>query len=235
MKGKTGNIRDDILQRSWVVAIGLIILGALVIYRIFYIQHYDLYKGKPWIEYMSKTVRVDTIPAMRGNIYSNDGSLMATSLPYFEVSMDPTVADSVYFYSRVDSLGTLLAKTFGQRTAESYVKELLFARHEFERNERRGNRNIRLLKRKVTYREYSIILGQEFKGIVKKKDGTTEKATWKGWPFFRRFSSTGRSRGGKLMITYERYNPFGSLAGRTIGYLDKKIGRDPRCRVVPSA
>lgn len=99
MRGKTGNIRDDILQRSWVVAIGLIILGALVIYRIFYIQHYDLYKGKPWIEYMSKTVRVDTIPAMRGNIYSNDGSLMATSLPYFEVSIDPTVADSVYFYT----------------------------------------------------------------------------------------------------------------------------------------
>jgi cell division protein FtsI (penicillin-binding protein 3) len=225
MRGKTGNIRDDILQRSWVVAIGLIILGALVIYRIFYIQHYDLYKGKPWIEYMSKTVRVDTIPAMRGNIYSNDGSLMATSLPYFEVSIDPTVADSVYFYTRVDSLGTLLANTFGQRTAESYVKELLFARHEFERNERRGNRNIRLLKRKVTYREYSIILGQEFKGTVKKKDGTTVKATWKGWPFFRRFSSTGRSRGGKLMITYERYNPFGSLAERTIGYLDKKTRR----------
>ena len=135
------------------------------------------------------------------------------------------MADSVYFYTRVDSLGTLLAKTFGQRTAESYVKELLFARHEFERNERRGNRNIRLLKRKVTYREYSIILGQEFKGIVKKKDGTTEKATWRGWPFFRRFSSTGRSRGGKLMITYERYNPFGSLAERTIGYLDKKTRR----------
>lgn len=71
----------------------------------------------------------------------------------------------------------------------------------------------------------ALFWGKNLKELSKKKDGTTEKATWRGWPFFRRFSSTGRSRGGKLMITYERYNPFGSLAERTIGYLDKKTRR----------
>lgn len=220
------NIRDDISRRSWTVAIGLIILGAFVIYRIFYIQHYDHYKGKPWLEYMSKTVRVDTIQAMRGNIYSNDGSLMATSLPYFEVSIDPTVSDSAYFYSRIDSVATLFARTFGQRTREEYRRDLIFARHEFEKNDRRGNRNIRLLKRKITYREYNLILNQPFKGfVIDKEDGKKKPVEWKGWPFFRRFSSTGRSRGGKLNISYERYNPFGSLAERTIGDLDKGTKR----------
>jgi cell division protein FtsI (penicillin-binding protein 3) len=223
MLSRPKNIRDDISRRSWIVALGLIVLGAFVIYRIFYIQHYDRYRGKPWIEYISKTVRVDTIQAMRGNIYSNDGSLMATSLPYFEVSIDPTVSDSAYFYSRVDSLATLFAQTFRQRTREEYRKELVFARHEFEKNNKQGNRNIRLLKRKVTYREYNLILNQPFKGYVfNKKEKKKELAVWKGWPFFRRFSSTGRSRGGKLTVSYERYNPFGSLAERTIGDLNKK-------------
>ena len=223
MLSRPKNIREDISRRSWTVAGGLILLGAVVIYRIFYIQHYEKYKGKPWIEYMSRTVRVDTIQAMRGNIYSNDGSLMATSLPYYEVSIDPTVSDSAYFYSRVDSLATLLARTFGQRTREEYRRDLTFARHEFEKNDRRGNRNIRLLKRKITYREYNLILNQPFKGFVINKEDSTKKAVqWKGWPFFRRFATTGRSRGGKLTISYERYNPFGSLAERTIGDLDKK-------------
>ncbi|WP_028667986.1 penicillin-binding transpeptidase domain-containing protein [Runella zeae] len=219
------NIRDDILQRSWLITAGLIALGIFVIYRIFYIQHYALYKGKPWIDYMSKTVRIDTIPAMRGNIYSNDGSLIATSLPYFEVSIDPSVADSTYFYTRVDSLATLFASTFKQKSKEEYRRELVFARHEYEKNARKGNRNIRLIKRKITYREYDIILNQTFKSYRITKEGKREPVSWNGWPFFRRFASTGRSKGGKLTISYERYNPFGSLAERTIGYLDRGTRR----------
>jgi cell division protein FtsI (penicillin-binding protein 3) len=173
MLSQPKNIREDISRRSWTVAIGLFVLGACVIYRIFYIQHFGQYKGKPWLQYMSRTVRIDTIQAMRGNIYSNDGSLMATSLPYFEVSIDPTVSDSTYFYSRVDSLATLFARTFGQRTREEYRRDLVFSRKEFEKNDRRGNRNIRLLKRKITYREYNIILNQSFKGyVIHKKYGT---------------------------------------------------------------
>ncbi|MBB3836064.1 cell division protein FtsI (penicillin-binding protein 3) [Runella defluvii] len=223
MLSRPKNIREDISRRSWIVAIGLIVLGAVVIYRIFYIQHFALHKDKPWIEYMSTTMHIDTIEAMRGNIYSNDGSLMATSLPYFEVSLDPTVTDSTYFYSRVDSVATLLSALFQQRTAEDYRREMVFARHEFEKNKKKGNRNIRLVKRRITYREYNIILNQSFTGFVyDKKAKKKVKGTWKGWPFFRRFATTGRSRGGKLTVVYERYNPFGSLAERTIGDLDKK-------------
>ena len=210
MLSRPKNIREDISRRSWIVAIGLIVLGAVVIYRIFYIQHFALHKDKPWIEYMSTTMHIDTIEAMRGNIYSNDGSLMATSLPYFEVSLDPTVTDSTYFYSRVDSVATLLSALFQQRTAEDYRREMVFARHEFEKNKKKGNRNIRLVKRRITYREYNIILNQSFTGFVyDKKAKKKVKGTWKGWPFFRRFATTGRSRGGKLTVVYERYNPFG--------------------------
>ena len=68
MLSQPKNIREDISRRSWTVAIGLFVLGACVIYRIFYIQHFGQYKGKPWLQYMSRTVRIDTIQAMRGNI-----------------------------------------------------------------------------------------------------------------------------------------------------------------------
>ncbi|MEZ4903732.1 MAG: hypothetical protein R2822_19230 [Spirosomataceae bacterium] len=223
MLSQPKNIRQDISRRSWVIATGLIILGACVVYRIFYIQNFEQFHNRPWIKYISRTVHIDTIPAMRGNIYSNDGSLMATSLPYFEVSIDPAVADSAYFYSRIDSLATLLSHTFGQRSREQYYQDIVFARHEFEKNQRRGNRNIRLLKRKITYREYNLLLHQPFEGwVIDKKTKEKKKATWKGWPFFRRFANSEKSRGGKLTIFYERYNPFGSLAERTIGDLDRK-------------
>lgn len=216
------NIREDISRRSWAIAIALIFLGACVIYRIYFIQNYEKFHDVPWIKYISRTVHLDTIPPMRGNIYANDGSLMATSLPYYEVSIDPIVADSVYFYTRVDSIATLLANTFRQKTRQAYYQDLVFARKEFERNGPRINRNIRLLKRKITYREYNLILNQPFEGYVfNKKTQKKELKEWRGWPFFRRYANSNNSKGGKLTIFYERYNPFGSLAERTIGDLNR--------------
>ncbi|TAE36788.1 MAG: peptidoglycan glycosyltransferase [Runella slithyformis] len=215
MISKTNNIREDIARRSWVVSSLLIIVAILIVGRIVYVQHYAKYKGKPWVKYMANTVRIDTIPAMRGNIYSSDGSLLATSLPYYEVSIDPAASKKAYFYSRIDSLATLFANAFGQRTKEDYLRELKFARHEFEVNKKKGNRNVRLLNRQITFREYQMITTQQIQ--------PNAKAT-RGWPFFRQFNN-GETRGGKLPVFYRRYLPFGNLAARTIGYLDRATYR----------
>ena len=234
MFSKPNNIREDILRRSWMVSSLLLFLAVFIIWRIFYVQHYGTYKNKPWIQYMSNTVRVDTILAMRGNVYSNDGSLLATSLPYYDVSFDPAITKRKYFDEHIDSLATLLAHTFRQRTREEYLRDFKFYRHEFEQSEAQKerekalpkgikmkkinynvNRNIRLLNRAITFREYQLMTTQK---VNNKKDAAL------GWPFFRQFSN-GETRGGKLTVFYRRYHPFGGLAERTIGYLDKATDR----------
>jgi len=244
MSSKPKNIRGAIARRSWIVSSLLIALGVVLVGRIYYVQHYGTYQGKPWIKYMSRTIHIDTIPAMRGNIYSSDGSLLATSLPYYEVAFDPGVAKKKYFDERVDSLATLLAQTFGQRTREAYLRELKFYRHEFEQSELQKkrieaankddkaiaikkysvNRNIRFLKRQITFREYNLIINQPFKKVIVDEKGQKKEITWKGWPFFRQFSN-GETRGGKLTVFYHRYHPFGNLAERTVGYLDQRTAR----------
>ena len=244
MISKPKNIRDDISRRSWIVSSLLIALSVVLAGRIYYVQHYGTYQGKPWIKYMSRTIHIDTIPAMRGNIYSSDGSLLATSLPYYEVAFDPGVAKKKYFDERVDSLATLLAQTFGQRTREEYLREFKFYRHEFEQSELQKkrveeakidgkkietkkysvNRNIRFLKRQITFREYNLIVSQPFKKIIINKKGQEQEVIWTGWPFFRPFSN-GETRGGKLTVFYHRYHPFGNLAERTVGYLDARTAR----------
>ena len=234
MFSKPNNIREDILRRSWMVSSLLLLLAALIVWRIFYVQHYGTYDGKPWIEHISNTVRVDTILAMRGNVYSNDGSLLATSLPYYDVSFDPTITKKDYFDQHTDSLATLLAQTFRQRTREEYLRDFKFYRHEFEQSELQRkkakdlpkgqkmtmvkynvNRNIRLLNRAITFREYQLMTTQKVNNT---------KGAALGWPFFRQYSNGG-TRGGKLTVFYRRYHPFGGLAERTIGYLDKATDR----------
>ncbi len=85
------------------------------------------------------------------------------------------------------------------------MKKITFARHEWEK-EKNGkkdakvNRNIRLVRRRITFKEQQIV---------------------STWPFFRRFAS-GKTKGGKTIVFYKRYKPFGTMAERTIG----SIGSD---------
>ncbi len=69
---------------------------------------------------------------MRGSIYSEDGRLMATSVPVFEVRMDvalPDIKDSV-FNDSVTWLALGLSKMFGDYTNWEYKQRLIKARNE---------------------------------------------------------------------------------------------------------
>ena len=77
----------------------------------------------------------DNIEAMRGSIYSEDGRLMATSVPVFEVRMDvalPDIKDSV-FNDSVTWLALGLSKIFGDYTNWEYKQRLIKARNEKNR------------------------------------------------------------------------------------------------------
>lgn len=191
------NIKQDIIQRANHIFYVVIALSFGVIVRLVYIQYFQTFKGKLWRERVEETsIRTDTIRAMRGNIYANDGRLLATSLPTYVVGLDPTMAKPDYFTKKVDSLGLLLSQVYRDRSARDYTDLVRDARvHK--------RRYVLLNRRRVTFQERQKMLQ---------------------WPFFRS-SSKVAARGGVLRPYYERYHPFGQMAERTIGNLDKKSGR----------
>jgi cell division protein FtsI (penicillin-binding protein 3) len=91
--------------------------------------------------------QVHEIQAVRGNIFDINGNLLATSLPYYEVAVDinaPSI-DKKLFEAKVDSLGTMIANLFKDKSAKQYIKLLRKAR-------KSGDRYV-VLKRNVPFKD----------------------------------------------------------------------------------
>lgn len=129
-----------------------------------------------------------SISAERGNIYSADGGLLATSLPYFELRLDlasPAMTKEI-FDENVDALSRKMAESFGEKSQIEYKRSLIRAREQ-------GNRYY-LVKRRVDYTQLSDI---------------------KTWPLFNKGKYKG---GLIVITKQTRKLPYGQLASRTIGY-----------------
>nr|WP_255647335.1 penicillin-binding transpeptidase domain-containing protein [Fulvivirga sedimenti] len=104
-------------------------------------------EGEQWnkiAEQISYKTRV--VKATRGNIYSDNGSLLATSLPFYEVGFDATRANNEVFDKGLDSLALLLSRHFGDLSAKSYARKIKDARST-------GRQYILLNRRQIGYQE----------------------------------------------------------------------------------
>ncbi|WP_306551101.1 penicillin-binding protein [Daejeonella sp.] len=186
------NIRTDILLRVY-LAFGLIVLLAFaVLFKLFHVQFVEGQKWRSMADSLS--TRFANVEAARGNIYSVDGSLLATSVPEYEIRMDMLAGgiekDDVFF-EKVDSLAAQLSVFFGDKSTKQYSRLLREARDDKAR--------YLLIKRDVTH--------QELKAIRK----------------FSIFN-LGRYTGGLISVQQnKRILPFQSLAKRTIGYKNKNV------------
>ncbi|WP_207428584.1 penicillin-binding protein [Pedobacter sp. SYSU D00535] len=186
------NIRTDIILRVY-IAFGLIVLLAFaVLFKLFHLQFTQGEKWRAMADSLS-TKYVD-VEAVRGNIYSADGSLLATSVPEYELRMD-VVAGGIekdkIFYEKVDSLAEKLSVFFGDKSKRQYSRML--------REARRDRSRYLLIKRKVTHQELAAI---------------------KKFPIF----NLGRYKGGLIAIQKnKRILPFRTLAARTIGYKNENV------------
>lgn len=186
------NIRTDILLRVY-IAFGLIVLFALaVLFKLFHVQ---LAQGAKWRAMAdSLSTRFVNVEAARGNIYSVDGSLLATSVPEYELRMDLLaggIEDKEVFDEKVDSLGARLAAFFADKSARQYSRMLRQARQDSAR--------YLLLRRNVSH--------QDLKEIRK-------------FPIF----NLGRYKGGLIAVQQnKRILPFKTLAARTIGYKNENV------------
>lgn len=125
--------KKDIVLRTYLLYILMSFLGIAICARVFYIQHVQ---GNKWRkEEASFTTSFRTIEAVRGNIYDENGNMLATSLPYFDVAMDVNteyMTDDI-FDSNLDSLSLCLSNLFKDKSSEEYRKILKTARDNGDR------------------------------------------------------------------------------------------------------
>lgn len=121
------NIRGAILLRIRLVFILTTLLAVGIFFKIIYIQSIEAKSVNDAVK-MVKLFRAP-IPATRGNIYAGDGkSLLATSLPRYQLGLDMTVASDTLIKYELDSLCERLANFFQDEPARVYRMRLLEAR-----------------------------------------------------------------------------------------------------------
>src|SRR5690606_4095947 len=90
------------------------------------------------------------VKATRGNIYSDNGSLLATSLPFYRVAFDATIPSDKIFNRGVDSLAYRLSRFFGDKSRQGYKRMLQDARAA-------GKQYIILNKKRVDYQDKKVM------------------------------------------------------------------------------
>ncbi len=186
------NIRTDILLRVY-ISFGMVVVFALaVLYKLGSMQGAE---GEEWSELAEKmSAKYQTVEAVRGNIFSSDGSLLATSVPEYDVRMDllaPGILSDDLFYSKLDSLSASLSSFFRDKSADQYRRLLVKARKDKNR--------YYLVKRNVSF--------QEMKAV-------------RAFPIF----NLGKYKGGLIAeAKNKRIRPFNNLAARTIGYKNENV------------
>ncbi len=123
----------------------MVLGGLLIIGKVVYIQFAE---GDHWRQLARvKTMQYISIDAARGDICADDGRLLATSVPIYEIRMDMSskVASDELFYANVDSLALNLSRLFGDRTPGQYRAALV--------NARQNQNRYYLVKRNVSHSE----------------------------------------------------------------------------------
>ncbi len=118
--------RTELLARAYFVVTVFAILAIVIAFRVIKIS---IIEGDKWRAKGSKNVQWMEVDADRGNIYSDDESLLATSLQFFEIRMDVTVPKKELFNQKIDSLALMLSKTVrDDKTASQWKADLWQAR-----------------------------------------------------------------------------------------------------------
>ncbi|MFT7251013.1 MAG: cell division protein FtsI (penicillin-binding protein 3) [Flavobacterium sp.] len=189
--------------RMYLVAGIMFVVAVLVVIKLTNIQWVD----GPYYRQLAKdlTVKNFQIPSNKGNIYSSDGSLLATSIPEYTVRFDAISPKKEDFEENVsmlaDSLSILLQKPAGQILTEL-------------RRARASQNRYLLVARKLSYTEYMKIKGFPLFNKGTYKGGIiTEQKTVREHPIGKIAERT---------IGYERLNADGSTNGKGIEYAFKK-------------
>ena len=163
-------------------------MSGLILARAFYIQRFQ---GNYWRS-MSDSLhqRIEPLEADRGTIYSEDGQMLSTSIPTFDIYMDME-ADGLRekngkrFKENIDSFSIAMANYFGDKSSTDYKRDLQTAYRKKDR--------YFPLEKKLSFEDYK---------------------TFRDFPLAR----LGRNKSGVIVeVNSKRLTPFQLLANRTVG------------------
>jgi cell division protein FtsI (penicillin-binding protein 3) len=199
----------NISYRIYLVAFAMFVMACAIVVKLTNIQ---------WVEgahyrklAKERTVKNFKIEANKGNIYSADGSLLATSIPNYEIRFDAVVPKTELFQRSVDSLADSLAYLLG-KPSHFYENELRKARA-------KKNRYF-LIARNLSYTDYVKIKGFPlFKAGANKGGIIVAQKTVREYPIGKIAERT---------IGYERVKPDGTPDGKGIEWAYRKYlnGKD---------
>jgi cell division protein FtsI (penicillin-binding protein 3) len=166
----------------------MLVLGVCIFAKAFYIQNAE---GAYWRS-LSDSLHLEyrEMDAERGTIYSEDGRILSSSIPFFDIYLD-FGADGIQekngerLKQHLDSIAYNLALILGEKNEVEYKRELMDV---FNRQDR-----YHLLTRNIDFNQYQSLRSI---GFIKKN----------------------KNKNGFIFIEKEkRMTPFGLLANRTIG------------------
>ncbi len=164
------------------------LLIVVVVGKALYIQQAE---GEYWTN-MGDSLHLKYLPidAERGTIYSEDGNMLSTSVPVFDVFVDFGAEglrdkNGVRFKENLDSLSIYLAGLFNDKTAAEYKKELQLG---YKNKDRYHS-----LKKRISFSQYKELRDFPLVKLGKNKSGFIIESKDK------------------------RINPYVLLANRTIG------------------
>jgi len=176
-----------------------------IIFKLTNIQYADGEKYRSLSEHL--TLRNDTIFANRGNVFSDDGSLLATSMSQYEIRMDAYTVDSKIFEQNIRSLSVELSKMLGN-SASSWETKIRKAK---------SNKNRYLfITRKLGYSDYMKIKSFPIFNLGMYKGGfIAEQSTVRAHPLGKVAERT---------IGYDDYRGAPGIEGAFRSYLKGKHG-----------
>lgn len=185
------SLKKDIVWRVAVIYLVLVVLGIAILGRVAYLQFVE---GDKWQQMAVKqTLKDFIIKPNRGDILSDDGRILASSVPYYDIRLDfhSNALNPDDFWKNLDSLSLGLARIFGDKPAYAYKSILLKAFRE-------KNRYF-LLKRNISYRKMKALKQLPLFSMGRYKGGLI------------------------VVESGRRIRPQRELAARTIGYVTESL------------
>jgi len=136
----------NILTRLYIVAACLFLFAGAVLFKLVNIQ---MVQGEKYQALaMKRTEKMFTIAPNRGNLYSDDGSLLATSVSRYTIRFDAVTVSDANFKEHIVPLADALSKMLGK--SSSHYQQLL-------RKAKVNKNRYALLARNLDYSEYMAV------------------------------------------------------------------------------
>lgn len=157
-------VKQDIRFRVYVAFTCICLFGLAIILKVAYIQ---VNEG-PELRRLAKDMHTRTtiLPAERGNIYTEQGALLCSTIPQFDVHVDFSVIKPDTFNKYVDALAAGMADLFKDKPAAKYKAALTDA---YKKQSRYW-----LLKKNLPYYDYQALRSMPIFNKGKRRGGFIE-------------------------------------------------------------